>query len=44
MTGYGEILTSYIIDAIDWLLKNHFDYRSLIPKGLALDATELNIY
>ena len=31
-------------DAIDWLNKNHFDYRELIEKGLALDATGLNIY
>ena len=31
-------------DAIDWLNKNHFDYRGLIPKGLAIDATGLNIY
>lgn len=23
---------------------NHFDYRGLIPKGLAIDATGLNIY
>lgn len=30
--------------AIDWLNKNHFDYRGLIEKGLALDATNLNIY
>ena len=28
----------------DWLDKNHFDYRGLIPAGLALDATGLNIY
>lgn len=28
----------------DWLDKNHFDYRGLIPKGLAKDATGLNIY
>ena len=28
----------------DWLDKNHFDYRGLIPKDLALDATGLNIY
>jgi hypothetical protein len=28
----------------DWLNKNHFDYRGLIPMGLALDATGLNIY
>ena len=29
---------------IDWLNKNHFDYRGLIEKSLALDATGLNIY
>ena len=29
---------------IDWCNKNHFDYRGLIPKGLAIDATGLNIY
>ena len=36
------------IDAIfevqDYLNKNHFDYRGLIEKGLAIDATRLNIY
>jgi hypothetical protein len=29
---------------IDWLNKNHFDYRGLIPIGLAINATGLNIY
>ena len=28
----------------DWYNKNHFDYRGLIEKGLANDATGLNIY
>ena len=28
----------------DWLNKNHFDYRGLIPMDLAIDATNLNIY
>ena len=28
----------------DWLNKNHFDHRELIEKGLAIDATGLNIY
>lgn len=28
----------------DWLNENHFDYRGLIEKGLAIDATNLNIY
>lgn len=37
--------SSYSIsDSIDWLNKNHFDYRGLIPMGLAIDATNLNIY
>ena len=29
---------------LEWLLKNHFDYRGLIEKGLAIDATGLNVY
>ena len=29
---------------IEYLLKNHFDYRGLIEKGLAIDATNLNVY
>ena len=32
------------VDFIDWLNKNHFDYRGLIDKSLALDANGLNIY
>ena len=32
------------VEGIDWLNKNHFDYRGLIEKDLALDATGLNIY
>ena len=32
------------IEGSDWLNKNHFDYRGLIEKGLAIDATGLNIY
>lgn len=31
-------------DLIDWYNENHFDYRSLIEKGLAIDCTDLNIY
>lgn len=30
--------------SIDYLNKNHFDYRGLIPMGLALDATNKNVY
>ena len=41
----NPIWTSTInMDAIDWLNKNHFDYRGLIKKGLAIDCTNLNIY
>lgn len=29
---------------INWLNAHHFDYRGLIEKGLAIDATGLNIY
>ena len=31
-------------DALDYLIKNYFDYRGLVEKSLALDATGLNIY
>ena len=30
--------------SIDYLNAHHFDYRGLIDKGLAIDATGLNIY
>ena len=31
-------------ESIDYLIANHFDFRGLIPMGLAIDATGLNIY
>jgi len=34
---YGAI---HSIPVIDWLNANHFDYRGLIEKGLALEAPE----
>lgn len=37
--SYSEILA-----VLEWFNKNHFDYRGLIEKGLAIDATGLNIY
>lgn len=42
----GSLYTNLEIylEVIDWLLKNHFDIYDLISKGLALDATGLNIY
>ena len=42
MIGIDNI--SYMLDVIDWLNSHHFDYRGLIEKGLAIDATRLNIY
>ena len=30
--------------SMDWLYKHHFDVNGLIEKGLAIDATGLNIY
>lgn len=32
------------IDFYDWCNKNHLDGRGLIKKGLAIDASNLNIY
>jgi hypothetical protein len=28
------------MNEIDWLTAHHFDYRELIPKGLAIEAPE----
>ena len=33
-----------ILAVLEWFYKNHFDINDLIPKGLANDATGLNIY
>ena len=48
MTDRQKIELTCIIDSdyaqIDWYNRNHLDYRGLIPKGLAIDATGLNIY
>ena len=33
-----------LIEFINWLIENHFDIYGLIPKDLAIDATNLNIY
>lgn len=32
------------VKLINFFHKNHIDYRGLIEKGLAIDATNLNIY
>ena len=40
----GDIIYFDTYESIDYLNKNKFDYRYLIPMGLAIDATGLNIY
>ena len=40
----GDVCISMGLRGYDWLNKNHFDYRGLIEKGLAIDATGLNVY
>ena len=42
MIGTDNI--SYMLDVVDWLNAHHFDYRGLIEKSLAIDATKLNVY
>lgn len=37
-------LGEWAIQLVDFYNKYHLDYRGLIPIGLALDATDLNIY
>lgn len=39
-----EIELHPTLESFEYLYKNHFDYRGLITMGLAIDATELNIY
>ena len=47
---YGDIVEDTELydnwESINYLIANHFDYRrrGLIPMGLAIDATGLNIY
>ena len=37
---YNDIISS--IEIFDWLNKNHFDYRDLIPRDLAIAVTKEN--
>ena len=37
-------IKTFSLPLLHWLLKNHFDINGLIPMGLAVDATGLNIY
>lgn len=42
---YSDIVEIHLFDDLqEFYHKNHLDYRDLIPKGLANDATGLNIY
>ena len=45
---YGDVIEEQELlespESFSYLIENHFDYYGLIPMGLALDATGLNIY
>ena len=45
---YGDVIEEVELydspESFEYLIANHFDYRGLIEKGLAIDATGLNIY
>ena len=38
--NYNPETVAVDIDGFEWLNAHHFDYRGLIPKGLALEAPE----
>jgi hypothetical protein len=40
---FDKLIFEWTYKSYDWLNKHHFDYRGLIPKGLALEALE-NMY
>ena len=42
LSAYIDIKNAYV--AVEFFNSHHIDYRGLIEKGLALDATGLNIY
>lgn len=44
LNRWGEEVYYDSDESIDWLNAHHFDYRRLIEKSLALDATGKNIY
>ena len=43
-TEETKTLGQWAFHLVDFYNKHHFDYRGLIEKGLALDATGLGIY
>lgn len=38
------LVNSDVMEYVNWCYKNHIDINNLIPIGLAIDATGLNIY
>lgn len=38
------LVNSDTMEYVNWCYKNHIDINNLIPMGLAIDATGLNIY
>ena len=44
LTFTPDIRIKVYKNTIEWFLKNHIDYNGLIEKGLAIDATGLEIY
>ena len=42
LSAYIDIKNAYV--AVEFFNSHHIDYRGLIEKGLAVDATGLNIY
>lgn len=43
VVGVVDIFKSFLIE-VEFYHKHHIDYRGLIPAGVAIDATGLNIY
>ena len=43
-TEETKTLGGWAVCLVDFYNKHHFDYHGLIPKGLAIDATGLNVY
>lgn len=38
------LVNSDVMEYVNWCYKNHIDINNLIPMGLAIDTTGLNIY
>ena len=42
-TYYGDCIHySFIAKIVEWLVANHYDWRGLIPEGLAIEVNEDN--